>query len=149
MQTGQEPKIVHTPNAVDERFYFTEARVTTESSSTSTFTALTWIVPRNTQSPNANMLKSSRPHEKTGQKIVITYKAVLGGNIGPLCSNDEQEGIAKSRYETISVVCRNVPSCTESLRNPEITGMQSRQQDYANGERYCPNSCACVHNVQI
>jgi len=79
MTTGQEPKIVHTPNAVDERFYFTEARVTTESSSTSTFTALTWIVPRNTQSPNANMLKSSRPHEKTGQKIVITYKAVLGG----------------------------------------------------------------------
>lgn len=133
---GQEPRIVHTPNEVDSQFYATELRVTKDANSTSTLTAFAWIVPRNTQSPNANVLKSSRPHEKTGQKIVITYKAVLGGNIGPLCSNDEQGGTAKSRYETISVVCRNVPSCSESLRNPDITGFQNRQQhEYANGER--------------
>ena len=118
-------------------YYLTELRVTKESNSISTLTALAWIIVRNTLALNLNILRSSRLHEKSGQKIAVEYVSVLGGNIGPLCSNDDQEGLAKSRYETISVVCRNVPSCSEALDNANITGIQNQQQrqHYANGDR--------------
>jgi hypothetical protein len=110
---GTETVQTHCVTETMGRKYSTELKAANDPQSQNCMQAITWLIPRNTISSDANIFKSTRENEKTKARIPVEYRQVTYG-FWLLCSNSVGN-LSRERFRTLVTVSRSVSAAADSL----------------------------------